>query len=134
MLLDKRSKIIEDLDIITVQLQKLLLLKKLQDEAVESNNYSELYEFAENERIIIEDINNSMKILIGDLVTFKNDPHIKKKIGEIDSLQAKVIRMNITLRNNLCEKMRKIEKKLGSLNRFNLSPGIITSSIINIRA
>jgi len=53
MLLDKRSKIIGDLDIITVQLQKLLLLKKLQDEAVESNNYSEHYELAENERIII---------------------------------------------------------------------------------
>lgn len=134
MLLDRRSKLIEDLDIVIVQLQKLLLIKNLQDEALESNNFSELYEFAENERIIIEEINTSMRILIGDLVAFKKDPVIKKKIDMIDSLQAKVIKINISLKDGLDKKILRTEKKLTSLNQFNPPINQGRPSIINIRA
>ncbi len=73
-MLDKKEKVLENLESIKKYYLKLILIKHFQQDASDSARYENLHELTENERLIIEDINGTMKYIVPDLLILKYSP------------------------------------------------------------
>ncbi len=133
-MLDKKEKILENLESIKKFYLKLILIKHFQQDASDSARYENLHELTENERLIIEDINGTMKYIVPDLLILKDDLLVKEKVSEIDSMQMSVIQRSMGLKKTLEEKMNTTKKRLENLVMYNNSPRYSAPQIVNIRA
>ena len=133
-MLDKKEKVLENLESIKKYYLKLILIKHFQQDASDNARYENLHELTENERLIIEDINGTMKYIVPELLSLKDDLVVKEKVSEIDSLQISVIQRSMGLRKTLEEKMNNTKKRLENLVLYNKSPRYSAPQIVNIRA
>jgi hypothetical protein len=133
-LLDKREKVLENLESIKKFYLKLILIKHFQQDASENARYDNLHELTENERLIIEDINGTMKYIVPDLLVLKDDLLVKELVDEIDRLQLSVIKRSMGLRLTLEEKIHITKKRLENLIMYNKSQQYTAPRIVNIRA
>jgi hypothetical protein len=133
-LLDKKEKILENLELIKKFYLKLILIKHFQQDASDNARYDNLHELTENERLIIEDINGTMKYIVPDLLILKDDLLIKEKVTEIDNLQESVIKRSIGFRMTLEERINTTKKRLENLITYNKIPHYSAPQIVNIRA
>ena len=133
-MLDKKENVLENLESIKKFYIKLILIKHFQQEASDNARYDNLHELTENERLIIEDINGTMKYIVPDLLILKDDMLVKEKVTEIDRLQDSVIRRSIGLRMVLEEKIHTAKKRLENLIKYQKSPQYSAPQIVNIRA
>ena len=133
-MLDKKEKVLENLESIKKFYLKLILIKHFQQDASDNARYENLHELTENERLIIEDINGTMKYIVPELLILKDDLLIKEKVAEVDSLQMSVIQRSMGLRKALEEKMNTTKKRLENLVMYNNSPRYSAPRIVNIRA
>ncbi len=137
MLLDKRERVLENLDIIKKTYLKLVVLKQLEREAYEENEYDSLYELSEDERLLVEDINNHMKYIVADLIILRDEKAVRQKLSEIDELQETVVRESLMIIRNIAGRVEKTKKRI---ERLKAKPGMAKSSslstpqIVNIRA
>ena len=133
-MLDKKEKVLENLESIKKYYLKLILIKHFQQDASDNARYENLHELTENERLIIEDINGTMKYIVPELLSLKDDLVVKEKVSEIDSLQISVIQRSMGLRKMLEAKMNTTKKRLENLVIYNKSPQYSAPQIVNIRA
>jgi hypothetical protein len=133
-LLDRRSRLLENIDFIKRAYVNLLTLKQLESEACENGSYEVLHELSENERRIIQDINGTLKIIVPDIMYLRGDEIISKGIREIEDLQTSLIQKSMNLRENIEQKMFSTKKELDRLSdvpRLSTPP---TPAILNVRA
>ena len=133
-MLDKKEKVLENLESIKKFYLKLILIKHFQQDASDNARYENLHELTENERLIIEDINGTMKYIVPELLSLKDDLHVKEKVSEIDNLQMSVIQRSMGLRKTLEKKMNTTKIRLENLVMYNKSPQYSAPLIVNIRA
>jgi len=133
-LLDKKEKVIENLESIKKFYLKLILIKHFQQDASDNARYENLHELTENERLIIEDINGTMKYIVPELLSLKDDLLVKEKVSEIDNLQMSVIQRSMGLRKTLEKKMNTTKVRLENLVMYNKSPQYSPPLVVNIRA
>jgi hypothetical protein len=134
MLLDRKTRVLENLDTIKRSYLKLTLLKERELEAQEESNYEFLYELSENERILIEGINDCLKCIVPDLLALRGDGTIRALLAEIDELHGTVISDSIRIRQGLRQRMTETEEKLRGLRVFPKSSLTPPPHILNIRA
>lgn len=137
MLLDKRESVLENLDIIKKTYLKLVVLKQLEQEAYEENEYDILYELSEDERLLVEDINNHMKYIVADLIILRDEKAVRQKLSEIDELQETVVRESLMIIRNITGRVEKTKKRIESLKAKPGMPkhsSLSTPQIVNIRA
>ena len=134
MLLDRKTRVLENLDTIKRSYLKLTLLKDRELEAQEESNYEFLYELSENERILIEGINDCLKCIVPDLLVLREDGTIRALLAEIDELHGTVISDSIRIRQDLRQSMTDAEEKLRGLRVFPKSSLTPSPHILNIRA
>lgn len=133
-MLDRRSRLLENIDFIKRAYVNLLTLKQLESEACENGSYEVLHELSENERRIIQDINGTLKIIVPDIMYLRGDEIISKGIREIEDLQTSLIQKSMNLRENIEQKMFSTKKELDRLSdvpRLSTPP---TPAILNVRA
>lgn len=133
-MLDRRSELLDNLDLIKKAYLNLIIIKQLEEDACESVSYKNLHELSENERVIIEDINGIMKYIVPDLVFFREDRIIKAKYTEIDRLLTSVIQRSLQLRKNIENRLYSTKKNLDNLKVFPKSPSYSAPNIVNLRA
>ena len=133
-MLDRKNRLLDNLDFIKNSYLNLLLLKQLEYDVFESASYENLHELSENERRIIEDINGTLKYIVPDLVYFREDWVIKERVSEIDRLQASLIQKNIKLRQDIKCRLDSTKKCLDNLNTLPKSSGHPLPNIVNLRA
>ena len=133
-MLDKKEKVLENLESIKKFYLKLILIKHFQQDASDNARYENLHELTENERLIIEDINGTMKYIVPELLSLKDDLLVKEKVSEIDNLQMSVIQRSMGLRKTLEKKMNTTKIRLENLVMYNKSPQYSAPLIVNIRA
>ena len=133
MLLDRRSRVLENLDTIKTSYLKLTLLKEREIEAQDESNYEFLYELSENERILIEGINDCLKCIVPDLLALREDASIRALLAEIDDLHGTVISDSIRIRRDLRRRMTETEEKLRRLSVFPKSTLTPPPHILDIR-
>ena len=131
---DRKTMVLDNLDIIKRAYVKLALLKGRERDAQDSGNYEFLYELSENERVLIENINGCLKFIVPDLLTLRSDESVRALLTEIDGLHEAVIAETLSIRNDLRVNIDKTEKKLQRLNIFPQSLSSPNPSILNIRA
>ena len=134
MLLDNKTRVIENLDIIKRSYVKLTLLKEHERDAQEGDNYEFLYELSENERILIESINECLKYIVPDLLSLRNDRTVRALLDEINELHETVISESISIRKDLKKSISKTEEKLKGMKIFPQSSSPPPPYILNIRA
>ena len=88
---DKKTRVLENLDFIKRSYVKLALFKEREWEAQEESRYDTLYELSENERIVIEDINDCLKFIVPDLISMRHDGKIREVIAEIDRAEKEAL-------------------------------------------
>lgn len=133
-MLDKREKVLENLELIKKSYVQLVLFKQLEQECYEKDDYASLYEFSENERVVIDDINTIMRYIVPDLVYLKDDCEVSKKLSEIDHYQSHVIRECIKLRGELELGIHQTRKKLENLSGLSRGSRLSVPHIVNLRA
>jgi len=133
-LLDDKKNLLENLDLIKRYYLKLIIIKQLEEEAFLKSSYYALHEFTENERVIIEDINSTLKYIVPDLVLYRSEPEVKEKLAGLEELQTSIISRSLGLKQDLEEKIRFTRKKLKSLDVFPSSASQTVPRIVNIRA
>jgi hypothetical protein len=131
---DRKTLVLDNLDIIKRAYVKLALLKERERDAQDAGNYEFLYELSENERVLIENINGCLKFIVPDLLTLRSDEAVRALLTEIDGLHEAVISETLSIRNDLRVNIDKTEKKLQHLNIFPQSLSSPNPSILNIRA
>ena len=134
MLLDKKKQVVQSLESIKKSYLKLVVLKQLEDDAYESGEYRSLHELSCDERIIVEDINSSMKYIVPELMWLKKEEDVSGLLSEIDRLQSVLVRKSLSLRKNLEQRIRDTKSKLGNLGRLPKTTGHSAPRIVNIRA
>jgi hypothetical protein len=134
MLLDRKTVVLENLDTMKRSYMKLTLLKEREREAQEGDDYEFLYELSENERVLIEGINDCLKCIVPDLLALREDETIRTLLAEIDELHGIVISESIRIRRDLRRSMVETEEKLRSLKVFPGSSHTPPPHILNIRA
>ena len=134
MLLDRKTVVLENLDTMKRSYMKLTLLKEREREAQEGDDYEFLYELSENERVLIEGINDCLKCIVPDLLALREDEAIRTLLAEIDELHGIVISESIRIRRDLRRSMVETEEKLRSLKVFPGSSHTPPPHILNIRA
>jgi hypothetical protein len=134
MLLDRKTVVLENLDTMKRSYVKLTLLKEREREAQEGDDYEFLYELSENERVLIEGINDCLKCIVPDLLALREDETIRTLLAEIDELHGIVISESIRIRRDLRRSMVETEEKLRSLRVFPGSSHTPPPHILNIRA
>jgi hypothetical protein len=133
-LLDKKSRVLENLDFIKRSYVKLALFKEREREAQEESRYDALYELSENERILIEDINDCLKFIVPDLISMRHDGKVRAVIAEIDELHGAVISQTLRVRNDLRKSISETEHKLQNIKVFPQSTSSPASHVLDIRA
>ena len=131
---DRKARVLENLDFIKRSYVKLALFKEREWEAQEESSYDTLYELSENERILIEDINDCLKFIVPDLITMRHDRTIQAVIAEIDELHGAVISQTLRIRNDLRKSISETEHKLQNIKVFPQSPSSPDSHVLDIRA
>ena len=131
---DKKTRVLENLDFIKRSYVKLALFKEREWEAQEDSRYDALYELSENERIVIEDINDCLKFIVPDLISMRHDGKIREAIAEIDELHGAVISQTLRIRNDLRKSISEAEQKLQNMRAFPQRPSSPTSHVLDIRA
>ena len=134
MLLDRKTVVLENLDTMKRSYVKLTLLKEREREAQEGDDYEFLYELSENERVLIEGINDCLKCIVPDLLALREDEAIRTLLAEIDELHGIVISESIKIRRDLRRSMVETEEKIRSLRVFPGSSRTPPPHILNIRA
>jgi hypothetical protein len=134
MLLDRKTVVLENLDTMKRSYVKLTLLKEREREAQEGDDYEFLYELSENERVLIEGINDCLRCIVPDLLALREDETIRTLLAEIDELHGIVISESIRIRRDLRRSMVETEEKLRSLRVFPGSSHTPPPHILNIRA
>ena len=131
---DKKSRVLENLDFIKRSYLKLALFKEREWEAQEESRYDTLYELSENERILIEDINDCLKFIVPDLISMRHDGKVRAVIAEIDELHGAVISQTLRIRNDLRKSISETELKLQNIKVFPHTSSSPTSHVLDIRA
>ncbi len=131
---DKKTLVLENLDFIKRSYVKLALFKEREWEAQEESRYDTLYELSENERILIEDINNCLKFIVPDLIAMRHDGAVQAVIAEIDELHDAVISQTLRIRSDLRKSISETEHKLQNIKVFPQSPSSPASHVLDIRA
>jgi hypothetical protein len=131
---DKKSRILESLDFIRRSYLKLALLKEREQDAQEEGHYDALYELSENERILIEDINDCLKFIIPDLLSLRRDGDVNSLLEQIDGLHEIVITQALQVRSGLEIRMHDTEQRIKNLDMFPQLPPSPVDPILNIRA
>ena len=131
---DKKARVLENLDFIKRSYVKLALFKEREWEAQEESLYDTLYELSENERILIEDINDCLKFIVPDLIAMRHDGAVRAVIAEIDELHGAVISQTLRIRNDLRRGISETELKLQNIQVFPQSPSTTVSHVLDIRA
>ena len=131
---DKKSRVLENLDFIKRSYLKLALFKEREWEAQEESRYDTLYELSENERILIEDINDCLKFIVPDLISMRHDGKVRAVIAEIDELHGAVISQTLRIRNDLRKSISETELKLQNIKVFPQTSSSPTSRVLDIRA
>ena len=131
---DKKTRVLENLDFIKRSYVKLALFKEREWEAQEESRYDTLYELSENERILIEDINDCLKFIVPDLISMRHDGKVRAVIAEIDELHGAVISQTLRIRNDLRKSISETELKLQNIKVFPQSPSSPASHVLDIRA
>ena len=134
MLLDRKKQVLQILETMKKTYLKLIVLKQLEDEAYEGNEYRSLHELSCDERILVEDINSSMKCIVPDLVWLKAEEDVQRLLSELDKLQQVLIRKSLHLRENVELRIRDTKKKLGNLSHLPKRNSCATPRVVNIRA
>jgi len=134
MSLDRKDRLLENLDFIKRSYVNLITMKQLESEACENGSYEVLHELSENERRIIEDINGTLKIIVPDIVYLRGDEHVSREIREIEGFQTSLIQKSMNLRENIEQKMFSTKKELESLSDIPRTSKAPVSSILNVRA
>jgi hypothetical protein len=134
MSLDRKTVLLDNLDLITRAYLKLIVLKQLEQDACESGRYSELHELSESERLLVEDINGILKCMVPDLLQHREDDLVRFRMDEIDSLQTSVVRKSLGLTGNLKERIVQTRKSLEKLNLLPKSSSFALPNVVNIRA
>jgi hypothetical protein len=132
-LLDRKQDLLDNLEQLRSSYLRLIILKQHEHDACDHGAYEILHELAENERILVDDINSIMKYIVPDLLFFREDSEIKKLVAGLDRLQASVIRRNLSLREDLKERIEITRKSLENLKLFS-SPANQHPGIVNLRA
>jgi hypothetical protein len=132
-LLDKVAQVIESLDIIKGSYVKLTMLKEREREAQDAGDYEFLYELSENERVLIENINESLKFIVPDLITLRGDSKVRMLLAEIDELHESVISETLKIRTDLKKSISRTEIQLQDMKVFPQSP-VPPPNILNLRA
>jgi len=133
-LLDKKRSLLENLDLIRRYYLKLLILKQLEEEAFIKNSYYALHEFTENERVIIEDINSTLKYIVPDLVLYRGEPEVRDRLEKLDELQTSIISRSLGLKKDLKDKIDSTRKRLKNLDVYPSAVSQPMPRIVNIRA
>jgi hypothetical protein len=131
---DRKALVLDNLDIIKRSYVSLALLKEREREAQDAGNYEFLYELSENERVLIENINGCLKLIVPDLLALRGDDKVRALLTEIDGLHEAVIAETLRIRNELKESIAKTGEKLERLNIFPKPLSSPDASILNIRA
>ena len=131
---DKKTRVLENLEFIKRSYVKLALFKEREWEAQEESLYDTLYELSENERIVIEDINDCLKFIVPDLISMRHDGKIREAIAEIDELHGAVISQTLRIRNDLRKSISEAEQKLQNMRAFPQRPSSPISHVLDIRA
>ena len=131
---DKKSRVLENLDFIKRSYLKLALFKEREWEAQEESRYDTLYELSENERILIEDINDCLKFIVPDLISMRHDGKVRAVIAEIDELHGAVISRTLRIRSDLKKSISETELKLQNIKVFPQTSSSPTSRVLDIRA
>ena len=131
---DKKSRVLENLDFIKRSYLKLALFKEREWEAQEESRYDTLYELSENERILIEDINDCLKFIVPDLISMRHDGKVRAVIAEIDELHGAVISQTLRIRSDLKKSISETELKLQNIKVFPQTSSSPTSRVLDIRA
>lgn len=133
-MLDKKARVLENLNFIKRSYVKLALFKEREREAQEDSHYDALYELSESERILVEDINDCLKFIVPDLITMRNDGSVRAVIAEIDELHGAVIGQALRIRNDLKKSISETEHKLQNIKVFPKTSSSPMSHILDIRA
>ena len=134
MSLDRKDRLLENLDFIKRSYVNLITMKQLESEACENGSYEVLHELSENERRIIEDINGTLKIIVPDIVYLRGDEHVSREIREIEGFQTSLIQKSMNLRENIEQKMFATKKELDRLSAVPRPIGTPAPAILNVRA
>jgi hypothetical protein len=134
MLLDRKKQVLQILETMKKTYLKLIVLKQLEDEAYDSGEYRSLHELSCDERILIEDINSSMKCIVPDLVSLKAEEDVQRLLSELDKLRQVLVRKSLQLRKNLELRVRDTKRKLGNLGRLPKRSSSAAPRVVNIRA
>lgn len=133
MLLDKRNSVLENLDSIRSSYLKLVLLKQHELEAFVEGEYECLYELAEHERLLVDDITGLMKYIVPDLLYLRQDATVQARMFEIDQLQESVLSEALKIRHLLEEGIAGKRKIIDNIRLFPRNTSSLPH-IISIRA
>lgn len=134
MLLDRKKQVLQILETMKKTYLKLIVLKQLEDEAYEGNEYRSLHELSCDERTLVEDINSSMKCIVPDLVWLKAEGDVQRLLSELDKLQQVLVRKSLQLRKDLELRIRDTKRKMGNLGHLPKRSSCAAPRVVNIRA
>ena len=134
MLLDRKQEVVLTLEAIKKTYLKLVVLKQLQEEACDSGEYRSLHELSCDERILVDDINSSMKHVVPDLVWMKKEADVRELLFEIEELQKSVIKKSLSQQKDLSRRIEDTRQRLGGLGRLPHVGRNSVPRIVNIRA
>ncbi len=134
MLLDRKQEVVSTLEAIKKTYLKLVVLKQLQEEACDSGEYRSLHELSCDERLLVDDINSSMKHIVPDLVWMKKEDDVRELLFEIDELQKSVVKKSLSQQKDLERRIEDTRRRLGGLGRLPHVGRASAPRIVNIRA
>jgi len=133
-LLDRKRDLLENLELLKKCYLNLIILKQHEQDACDHGSYEILHELAENERVFIEDIKGIMKIVVPDLLYYRADSEVRRKVDEIECLQTSMVRKSLTLRQELEGMIEITRKNLENLRVFTKPSSHQHPALVNLRA
>lgn len=133
-MLDRKRDLLENLELLKKCYLNLIILKQHEQDACDHGSYEILHELAENERIIIEDIRETIKVVVPDLLYYRADSEVRRMVDEIEHLQTSLVRKSLTLREELEGMIDLTRKNLENLRVFTKSSSHQHPSLVNLRA
>ena len=134
MLLDRKQEVVSTLEAIKKTYLKLVVLKQLQEEACDSGEYRSLHELSCDERVLVDDINSSMKHIVPDLVWMKKEDDVRELLFEIDELQKSVVKKSLSQQKDLSRRIENTRRKLDGVGRLPHVGQASAPRVVNIRA
>ncbi|MFW6138705.1 MAG: hypothetical protein ACOC7U_05975 [Spirochaetota bacterium] len=131
---DRKEMLMKNLDQMKKFYLQLMVVKDMEQQAYESGNYKHLYELSQNERLLVQDINSSIKHVVPDLLYLRKDSQVKFMMSEIDRLQDTLIRRCLDLRKNIEKCMDHTRKEIEKLSDSPKPTCFSVPGIVSLRA